>query len=161
MGWFFRRKAMPIAMAADGSDLAQMADIHALSFARPWNEADIDRLLAGKGVKSFVARIEGEASAGAVGFIITRIAADEAEIISIATNPARRRKGIARELLHAAIRELQRDRIARLFLEVDEKNTPALGLYRKLGFRQVGQRKGYYGSGKDASSALVMELDLR
>ncbi len=161
MGWFLGRKAMLVAMPAEPGDLARMADIHAVSFARPWNEADIARLLAGKGTTALVARIEGDGSAGAVGFVITRIAADEAEIITIATDPARRRSGAARELLHAAIRELQRERIARLFLEVDEKNAAALSLYRKLGFRQVGQRKGYYGSGKDASGALVMELDLR
>jgi ribosomal-protein-alanine N-acetyltransferase len=73
--------------------------------------------------------------------------------------------------MHAAIRQLQGDRIARLFLEVSEENAPALSLYRQLGFRQVGIRKGYYASqGRQtgpsdapapAPSALVMELDLR
>lgn len=163
MGWFFRRKAELVVMAAEPGDLSRLADIHAQSFARPWNKADIAKLLAGKGVKALVARAEGRGSRGASAFVIVRCVADEAEIITIATDSQQRRNGAGRALMRAAIRDLQRERIARLFLEVDEKSTGALGLYRSLGFRQVGQRKGYYGAsgGEPASSALVMELDLR
>ena len=49
-----------------------------------------------------------------------------------------------------------------MFLEVDEGNNAALGLYRKLGFRKVAERKGYYAAGDgQKSTALVMRLDLR
>jgi ribosomal-protein-alanine N-acetyltransferase len=171
MGWFFRRRQEVMVIAPQPGDVEAMADIHSRSFARSWNAADIRRLLDGKGVMALVARSEGAGKEPPSGFVILREAADESEIITIATDPAKRRSGVGRALMHAAIRQLQGDRIARLFLEVSEENAPALSLYRQLGFRQVGIRKGYYvsqgrqtGSGDAPSlapSALVMELDLR
>lgn len=160
MGWFFSAKTKMVVNPATPGDIARLADIHAKSFARAWNEADISRLIASKGAFALAARIEGNAQAGPVGFVIVRVAADEAEIITIATDPSARRQGTGLELMHAAIRELQAERIARLFLEVDENNAAALGLYKRLGFHKVGERKGYYANAGNAT-ALVMELDLR
>ena len=147
-----------------------MADIHARSFARAWNAADIRRLLDGRGVISVVARAEGAGREPPCGFAIAREAADEAEIITIATDPAHRRSGVGKALMRDIIRRLHGDRIARLFLEVSEDNAPAIALYRNLGFRKVGLRKGYYASAATpddggtparlAPAALVMELDL-
>jgi [ribosomal protein S18]-alanine N-acetyltransferase len=171
MGWFFRRRQEVMVTGPQPGDIEAMADIHARSFARPWNAADIHRLLDGRGVAALVARPEGAGNGPPAGFVILREAADEGEIITIATEPASRRSGVGRALMHGAIRHLQGDRIARLFLEVSEDNAPALSLYRQLGFRRVGIRKGYYaserkdvaapGTPKPAPSALVMELDLR
>ena len=60
------------------------------------------------------------------------------------------------------MRHLYSERAEALFLEVDESNAAAIGLYRRLGFRDVGRREGYY-SARDGrkSSALVMRRDLR
>jgi ribosomal-protein-alanine N-acetyltransferase len=70
--------------------------------------------------------------------------------------------------MRECIRRLAADRVAGLILEVDETNQAAIILYKKLGFKQVGSRSGYYkNSSADApadvhteSSALVMRLDL-
>ncbi len=168
MGWFFKRKPELVVVRAESSDLPAMADIHARSFAKSWNEDEIARLISGKGVDCFVVRTHGAGNGEPGGFLILREAADEAEIITIATDPAMRGLGIGRALMGHAIRHLHGDRIARLFLEVSENNAAAVTLYRNLGFRQVGTRKGYYAAtvtgGDDAgaaASALVMELDLR
>jgi ribosomal-protein-alanine N-acetyltransferase len=63
--------------------------------------------------------------------------------------------------MDAVLRELYGQRAEALFLEVDEANAPAVALYRRLGFRQVGRREAYY-SGPDGtrSGALVMRRDL-
>jgi ribosomal-protein-alanine N-acetyltransferase len=164
MGWFFKRKPELVVVRADASDLPAMADIHARSFSKSWNEDEIARLISGKGVEAFVVRTHGAGNGEPCGFVILREAADEAEIITIATDPSMRRVGIGRALMGHAIRHLHGDRVARLFLEVGENNAAAVSLYRTLGFRQVGLRKGYYASGAAAGaapSALVMELDLR
>jgi ribosomal-protein-alanine N-acetyltransferase len=63
--------------------------------------------------------------------------------------------------MREVMRKLYADRMAKLFLEVDEDNQPALLLYQKLGFEKVGERKGYYTSGKEqAATALIMQIEL-
>jgi len=178
MGWFFKRKPELVVDRAAPGDIGAMADIHARSFSKPWHEDEIARLLSGKGVEAFVVRTHGSGEGPPCGFVIIRAVADEAEIITIATDPSKRRLGIGRALMNHAIRQMHGDRVARLFLEVSEDNQTALPLYRSLGFRQVGMRKGYYASAATAPkpsgsaaappsahsappSALVMELDLR
>jgi ribosomal-protein-alanine N-acetyltransferase len=175
MGWFFKRKPELVVDRSTPADIGAMADIHARSFSKPWHEDEIARLLSGKGVAAFVVRTHGSGEGPPCGFVIVREVAGEAEIITIATDPSKRRLGIGRALMNHAIRQMHGDRVARLFLEVSEDNQTALPLYRSLGFRQVGVRKGYYASGApkptsgstgpgappSAPSALVMELDLR
>ena len=94
--------------------------------------------------------------------MLSRVAADEAEILTIAVTGRRKRKGLGRMLMRRAMRHLHAERADSLFLEVDETNAPAVALYRKLGFREVGRRNDYYehkASGRTA--ALVMRLALK
>jgi ribosomal-protein-alanine N-acetyltransferase len=78
---------------------------------------------------------------------------------------AHRRQGLGWRLMDAVLRELHGQRAEALFLEVDETNTAAIALYRRLGFFEVGKRPSYYesaqGSTQDKSGALVMRRDLR
>ena len=87
------------------------------------------------------------------GFILSRLVTDEAEILSVAVAAARRGKGLARRLLDLHLRRLAGLGVRRVFLEVEEGNTPALRLYRRAGFRQVGRREGYYQESKRAGGA--------
>ena len=73
-----------------------------------------------------------------------------AEITFLATHPERRRKGEMQYLLEFLLQRLQASES--LWLEVHEKNFPALALYEKLGFQKVGQRPGYY---RDGGAALL------
>jgi ribosomal-protein-alanine N-acetyltransferase len=95
------------------------------------------------------------------GFIMSRRAADEAEILSVAVRNADRGRGLARDLLHLHLRRLAGDGVRTVFLEVDETNTPAIRLYRRAGFGEVGRRPNYYATpGAKPAAALVLRRDL-
>jgi ribosomal-protein-alanine N-acetyltransferase len=162
MRWgFWQRPDFVIEAAAD-EDHSVLAEIHAAGFPHAWDAEAIAGLAAQPGSRIWVARRHG-GRRDPVGFALVRSGGGDAEIITIATALDHRRSGVGRALMDHAIRELQRERADRLFLEVSERNTPALDLYRKLGFRQVGRREGYYRSLNEGEpvGALVMELDLR
>jgi ribosomal-protein-alanine N-acetyltransferase len=97
-----------------------------------------------------------------VGFVLVRVAADEAEILTIAVKRNARGRGYGRRLIEEALRRLYRDRVAACFLEVNRSNTAAVRLYRSLGFVVAGERQRYYSEGGDGdTTALVMRLQLR
>lgn len=145
------------------SDADALVDIHAEAFPRAWSADDFVALVSGSNVFALGVRRESVFGTRRLeGFLIVRKAADEAEILTIAVRRASRGKGYGRLLMEEAMRRLYRDRIAACFLEVDRGNDAAIGLYRALGFEDVGVRKGYYRAGADPEgSALVMRLQLR
>jgi ribosomal-protein-alanine N-acetyltransferase len=91
------------------------------------------------------------------GMLIGRIAADEAEVLTLGVTPATRRQGIGRCLLQGARSLVVLRGGAALFLEVATSNSAALALYRREGFTEVGRRRRYYADGSDA---LVMRAAL-
>jgi ribosomal-protein-alanine N-acetyltransferase len=134
-----------------------MAALHADSFRRGWSDDEMERLLLDPQV------IAHRAARGRQidGFILSRRAADEAEILSVAVERRRRGKGCARTLLDLHLRRLAGLGVRAVFLEVDEHNAPARKLYARAGFAQVGRRQGYYpAEGGAASAALVLRRDL-
>jgi ribosomal-protein-alanine N-acetyltransferase len=145
------------------SDADALSDIHAEAFVRAWSADDFAALVNNGNV--FALGVRRESIFGMrrlMGFVIVRVAADEAEILTIAVRRASRGKGHGRHLMEETMRRLYRDHVAACFLEVDRGNEPAIGLYRALGFEDVGVRKGYYRAGVDPEgSALVMRLQLR
>ncbi|MHC1546949.1 ribosomal protein S18-alanine N-acetyltransferase [Phyllobacterium sp. K27] len=140
-------------------DAARLVPVHASTFRQPWNEDDFHALLGEDNVFGFVAREEGNRAAQPGGFVLARLVLDEAEILTIAVAPQFQRKGIGHALMDAILRHLHNARASMLFLEVDELNTPALALYRRLGFKQVGKRPGYYETPSGRSAALTMRRD--
>ena len=92
------------------------------------------------------------------GMVLARVAADEADILTIAVAPHAQRQGLGRTLLIAAMHEAIRRGAATMFLEVAIHNEAAMRLYVSCGFQQVGRRRGYYPGGGDA---LVMRAELR
>jgi [ribosomal protein S18]-alanine N-acetyltransferase len=146
-------RSEPAFVEARPADAAAIAAIHAGSFQRGWGEDEIRRLLIDPGVVSHCAKIGG----AVIGFIISRMAADEAEILSVAIAPARRGRGLARPLLDLHLRRLAGLGAETVFLEVDEHNGAACRLYRRAGFYEVGRRQGYYEGG---ASALILRRDL-
>jgi ribosomal-protein-alanine N-acetyltransferase len=89
--------------------------------------------------------------------LLARVAADEAEILTIGVAPEARRLGVGRGLLAAAMRRAASAGAAAMFLEVASTNTPARALYENAGFVRVGRRARYYPNGGDA---LVLRADL-
>ncbi len=143
-------------------DVTALPAIHEEDFVRPWTESEFAALLEQDTVFGFAAREVGNPHAGIVGFVLARLAAGEAEILTVAVSRDRRRQGIGWQLMDAVLRELHAQRAEALFLEVDETNQPAIALYRRLGFGQVGHRPNYYRSPeRGPTGALVMRRDLR
>lgn len=160
---FLQARSKDFALAPlEPADLATIATLHREDFARPWNEAEFDGLLSQDTVFGFAARQVGHGSEGPVGFVLSRLAAGEAEILTVAVARSHRRLGLGWKLMDAVLRELHARRADALFLEVDETNVAAIALYRRFGFRQVGRRPNYYSSADGSSAgALVMRRDLR
>src|SRR3981081_3682255 len=122
-----------------------------------WSEHEFERLLLETNVIAHRAMI-GRSLAG---FIVSRLAAGEAEILSVAVAPARRGRGVARKLLDLHLRRVAGLGAVAVFLEVDEDNKAARRLYGRAGFRAVGRRPAYYGRGtENQSNALVLRRDL-
>lgn len=92
-----------------------------------------------------------------VGLVLARVAADEAEILTLAVVPGRRRQGWGGRLLAAAAGQAAAAGARALFLEVAADNGPARALYAAAGFTPVGRRPGYYADGGDA---IVLRRDL-
>lgn len=143
----------PVVSDARVDDAAAIAAIHAASFRRGWSEDEFDRLLADRAVVAQRATL-GRALAG---FIVSRAVAGEAEILSVAIAPEWRGRGFARPLLDLHLRRLAGMGVRAVFLEVGEHNTPAVRLYRRAGFHEVGRRQGYYDGG---ATALTLRRDL-
>lgn len=141
---------------------AMLARLHREDFIRPWTDGEFEQLLAQEAVFGFAGLEIGKGSAGPVGFVLARLAAGEAEILTVAVARSHRREGLGWLLMDAVLRELHAARAEALFLEVDEANAGAIALYRRLGFREVGKRPRYYQAAEDTkSAALVMRRDLR
>lgn len=121
---------------------AEFAAIHRQAFEDPWDEAAMAALLAHDGARAFVGEI-GERREAA-GFVLGRVAVEEAEILTLAVSPGERRRGFGRALVAALVLSLARDGAARLFLEVAASNAAARALYGGMGFAEAGRRKGYY-----------------
>lgn len=157
---FVRRllaRGEPALSDAGPRDAVALAALHGASFHRGWSEDEFERILVDPAV------IAHRAMAGAhlVGFIVSRLAAGEAEILSVAVNRARRGKGLGRRLLDLHLRRLAGLGAEAVFLEVDENNMPGCRLYRRAGFREVGRREGYYPAGAgQATAALILRRDL-
>ena len=135
-----RTAPSPTCRPIDASSASRCAALHRSSFASPWPIVELERLLLDSAVIA-----DGVGEPGPLsGFGLSRRAADEAEILTIAVDTAARGKGLASALLGFHLARLTRAGVAQLFLEVDESNTAALALYRRYGFVQVGKRAGYY-----------------
>ena len=91
------------------------------------------------------------------GMIMARVAADEAEILTLAVLPEQRRLGLGRALLAEAAAVAAGHGAVAMFLEVALRNTAARGRYGAMGFTLVGQRRRYYADGDDA---LVLRTEL-
>lgn len=126
------------------------ADIHARCFdgaPRPWSAAEFRDFLRLEGV--VVVERPG-------GFAIGRQAGPEAELITLAVAPERRRRGIARALLAELESGLSEAGAEEIFLEVAATNDAARSLYRHAGYREVGRRPGYYAQPGRASVDAIM-----
>ncbi|WJR78279.1 ribosomal protein S18-alanine N-acetyltransferase [Bradyrhizobium sp. NP1] len=152
--WSGGKPAVETATARDAPKLAQL---HAASFHRGWGEAEFEGMMRER--NTLVHRLR--AGRKLIGFAVSRMGADEAEILSVGIDPAHRGRGLSRELLLTHLGHLAGRGVRAVFLEVEENNLPARRLYERAGFSVVGRRERYYRqAGGEQLNALLMRRDL-
>ena len=138
-------------------DLPAVLDIERRSFAQPWSRAFFEKELATPFARLVVAVEEAVPRPQVIGYTCRWRVTDEVHLLNVAVHPERRGLGHGRALVGAVIAEAEVARTRVVYLEVRAGNVIARRLYRQLGFRDLGVRRGYYGPGQDA---VVMELRL-
>ncbi len=135
----------------DARDIASALKIQNASRFETWKEKTFRDLLEKTYTFAYVAEAPDDSGVWKIaGYAVFSLAADEAELLAIATSPEFLRKGIATELF-AEGEEALADAGARTFyLEVREENGTAIAFYRKLGFEKCGRRDAYYADGENA-----------
>ena len=136
-------------------DLPEVAAIESDSFPNPWPlEALRHELVTNPFCTSFVVEQEGRVA----GYAFLWVIFEQAHLINIAVDREYRRCGLGEALLVHALEQARSMGGERIHLEVRESNAPAIALYRKHGFGELGRIERYY---SDGAAALVMEASLK
>ena len=141
-------------------DLPALAALEAACFTHPWTEAQIAEEMAVErpgGVFVLEAAARREGPAGLWAYCAFRLVLDEMHVMNVAVAPKARRRGLARRLLHFALRRAARAGARTGFLELRAGNREALGLYESLGFRPLSRRRAYYRQPVEDALVLVLE----
>ena len=155
----FQKSVPPLIGPVSADRDEACAAIHAASFSYPWPAVDIEALLMARTTVAEGAYGRGDELQG---FILSRLAADEAEVLTIAVKPKLRGKGIAARLMTANMERLTVAGAKTWFLEVEAQNSAALALYKRFGFEKVGERKSYYKKADgDSALAFILRRSLR
>ena len=138
-------------------DASRLAQLHGASFHRGWGEGEFETMLTER--NTLVHRLK--VGRKTVGFAVSRMAADEAEILSIAVAESHRGRGLSRNLLLTHLGHLAGRGVRTVFLEVEENNQPARRLYDGAGFAVAGRRERYYREANgEQLNAVLMRRDL-
>jgi ribosomal-protein-alanine N-acetyltransferase len=147
----------PSIEAAKPRDAPRLAQLHGASFHRGWGEGEFEGMIAERNTLVHRLRLGRRI----IGFAVSRMGADEAEILSIAIDATYRGRGLSRDLLLTHLGHLAGRGVRRIFLEVEENNAPARRLYERAGFAVVGRRERYYQqTSGEQLNALLMRRDL-
>lgn len=152
--WPFKTNWKPVASPLLSKHAAACAAIHSKCFAHSWPASELETMIAS--VNYLADGVFHEPDGQVLGFSITRLVADEAEILTIAIDPRARQQGMGRQLLETQIGGLVRKGIRRIMLEVEDSNEAALKLYRSFNFHRDGVRKGYYAQGRIAPADAIL-----
>lgn len=137
----------------------EIAALHARLFDPAWNAASITSSIEHPASASFIAQVREPPVLA--GFVIGRIAGDEAEILSIGVAPEWQKRGVGRRMVEGLVRAARRAEVKRVFLEVATDNLAAGALYTSLGFVPAGGRKDYYRRPDGTTAdAIILSLDL-
>lgn len=134
--------------------LPQVERLEQVCFSVPWTEAQLRAQLPDDRHVFLVAERGGEV----LGYVGLMYVLDEGYISNVAVSPDCRRQGIGAALIAELIRRAGQLELAFLTLEARASNAPAIRLYEKMGFQQVGRRKNYYQ--RPEENAILMTLFL-
>ena len=135
------------------SHVKAVAELEKLCFSEPWSENSVASELNNKLALWLVAEEEGRVA----GYIGSQTCGDESDVMNVAVHPDFRRRGIAEALINDLVAQLNAIGSHSLTLEVRASNVPAISLYEKLGFAEVGRRKTYYRNPKE--DALILRKE--
>ena len=138
------------------SHVAQIAQLEKICFSDPWSEKSIASELNNE-LAFWLTAMEGEQVAGYIG---SQTVMDESDMMNVAVHPDFRRKGIAEALVNALVEALKSKGSRCLTLEVRASNVPAITLYEKLGFSEIGRRKNYYRNPREEALILRKEWEI-
>ena len=154
-----RRSPPPVIRLLRPDRSQACARLHAEGFAHSWSPEEMAALIASSSTVGAAAL--DPVSGRLRGFVLSRLAADEAEILTIAVDTAHQGRGVGRALLSENLRQVANAGAKAMFLEVAKDNTPALALYERFGFVKVGERAGYYRRADGTrATAVVMRKSL-
>ena len=128
----------------------QITQLEAICFSDPWSENSIAQELTNP-LSFWLVAVEDDKVAGYIG---SQTVMGETDMMNVAVHPDFRRRGVAEALILRLVEVLKTRQSHCLTLEVRASNTPAIRLYEKLGFSQVGKRPGYYRKPKE--DALIL-----
>ena len=140
----------------NASHVAQIAELEKLCFSDPWSANSIASELDNK-LAFWLVATEGDRVAGYIG---SQTVMDETDMMNVAVHPDFRRKGIAEALVNDLVENLKKRGSHCLTLEVRTSNTPAITLYEKLGFSEIGRRKNYYRNPREDALILRKEWEI-
>lgn len=121
-------------------DVARAAEIEKECFSIPWSEKSFEDSLSREDTLFLVC----EEDAQVAGYIGMYLSFDEGSITNVAVSPSFRKKGCGEALVKTAKEQAKEKQIESIFLEVRVSNAPAISLYKKLGFEELGIRKNFY-----------------
>lgn len=139
---------------ARADDAAALASIQAREGPGAWREAAMAERLSLPTSRAWVVEVDAQV----VGFLLSSVVVDEAEILLVAIAPAWRRRGLGTVLLDEATASWRVEGVATAYLDVRSDNAAAHALYRAAGWNRAGRRAGYYSDGADA---LILTKALR
>ena len=137
------------------SHVAQIAQLEKICFSDPWSERSIASELDNQ-LAFWLVATEGETVAGYIG---SQTVIDETDMMNVAVHPDFRRKGIAEALVNGLVEHLKTMGSHCLTLEVRASNAPAIALYEKLGFAEIGRRRNYYRNPREDALILRKEWE--
>ena len=133
-------------------DAGRMSQLHMRCFDDPWSAISFRGLLLDTSILTLGVELNGEL----VAFAMAQSIAGESDILTVATAPEHRRKGLGATLISAFINRLGERGVSRITLDVAEDNAPARALYRGFGFTEDGRRPRYYTAGRDVPVDAVL-----
>ena len=140
----------------NSSHVAQIAALEKICFSDPWSEKSVASELDNK-LAFWLVATEGDTVAGYIG---SQTVMDETDMMNVAVHPDFRRQGIAEALVNGLVEQLKTMGSHCLTLEVRASNAPAISLYEKLGFSQIGRRKNYYRNPREDALILRKEWEI-
>lgn len=135
-------------------DVSAIAELEKICFSDPWSENSIASEVENPLAYWLVAEVDGVVA----GYVGSQTVLDAADMMNLAVSPDYRRQGVGQALVNALVEHLRQNKVIALLLEVRVSNAPAITLYERMGFEQVGRRPKYYHNPREDALILRKEL---